>query len=139
MTFVDYLVGYAPFAPAVIMAAVLTSWLRSSRMAWVGAALIVASVPGFFLAMYLRGAGFEAFGGACTPDKARGFMEAMQWVFLAQVVAGIAGGGILSGLAIRKNMMIGVVSAVAMMLATLLSGFFIYFASGMTAVDGYRC
>lgn len=139
MTIVDYLVGYSPLLPTVILAAVLTYWLRASHWAWVGAGLVIASVPGFFLAMYVRGIGFDAFGGACTLDKARGFMETMQLVFLAQVVAGVAGGAILSGLAIRKSPSVGAASGLALILASLLSGFFIYFASGMTAVDGYRC
>lgn len=139
MTALDYLIGYAPFAPMTIIALVLTYWLRVSRGVWVGFCLVIACVPGFFLALYLRKLGFDAYGGVCSEDSARGFMEAMQLVFLAQGVAGVAGSIHLGVLAMRKNATIGWVSLLVLAPVSILTAFMIYFAAGMTAVDGYRC
>ncbi len=123
----------------LLIAGVVLYWLGTSRLAWAAIGLVLLSVPGVFLTLYLRDVGFHAFGGACTPDKARGFMEAMQWVFLLQSAAGVVGCAILAGLAVRKHGVVGAILLVALTCASLFSAFFIYFGTGMTAVDGYRC
>jgi hypothetical protein len=114
-------------------------WLRASRWAWVGAGLVALCVPGIVLTWYLRSVGFDAYGGVCSPDKARGFMEAMQFVFMAQVLAGIIGSAILGGLAVRRWTIPGAILAAALAVTSIVTGWLIYFAAGMTAVDGFRC
>lgn len=66
-------------------------------------------------------------------------MEAMQLVFLAQILAAIAGSAILGGMAVRKNRLIGVVTTPTLGSVALVTGLLIFFAAGLTAVDGYRC
>ena len=97
--FLIVLANLAPLAPMAFLAAGMTYWLRSSRWAWIAAGIIALCVPGIVLTWFLRDAGFHAFGGSCAPGKARGFMEAMQLVFAAQILAGIVGSMILGGVA----------------------------------------
>lgn len=66
-------------------------------------------------------------------------MEAMQLVVMAQILAAIAGSAILGGMAVRRNRLIGVVTTLALGSVAIVTGCLIFFAAGMTAVDGYRC
>jgi hypothetical protein len=133
------LLNLLPLAPMIILAGVTLYWLRASRWAWTAAGLIGLCAPGIVLTWLLRDAGFHAFGGSCAHGKARGFMEAMQLVFLAQMIAGIAGSVIMGAVAVRRNRVIGVVTTLALGSIAIVTGFLIFFAGAMTAVDGYSC
>lgn len=139
MELYDILLNLLPLAPMVILAGATLYWLRASRWAWIAAGLIGLCAPGIVLTWLLRDAGFHAFGGSCAPGKARGFMEAMQLVVMAQILAAIAGSAILGGMAVRRNRLIGVVTTLALGSVAIVTGCLIFFAAGMTAVDGYRC
>ncbi len=138
MEFGYVLLNLAPFVPLLLLAGVSAYWLRTSRTAWIAAGLIAVCVPGVILTWFLRDMGYHAYGDRCV-GEARAFMEAMQLVFLLQAATGFAGSLLLGAVAIRKNRTIGVVSILALGFVSLLTAFFIYFAAGMTAVDGYRC
>ena len=138
MTFDDYLANVGPLAPIIFLAAGTAIWLRASRTAWIAAGLIAVMAPGVVLTWYLRDAGFHAYGGVCG-GKVRGFMEAMQHVFLAQVLSGIVGAAILGSFAVRKSLVPGVIVLLLLAATALVTGFLIYFAAGMTAVDQYMC
>ena len=133
------LLNLAPYAPLFLLTAILVWWLRALRDAWIAAVLIAVCVPGIILTWYLRDVGFNAFGASCSPDMARGFMEMMQFVFVLQSISGFIGSIWLGAVAMRRNPLIGWVSIVALTFVSILTGLFIYFAAGMTAVDGYRC
>jgi hypothetical protein len=45
----------------------------------------------------------------------------------------------LGAIAVRKNMAIGALLLVTLTAISIMTGFGIYMAAGMTAVDGYRC
>lgn len=139
MEFLYFLLNAAPFAPMMLGAGIAVYWLRSSRWACLGAGLVGVCAPGFFLTLYLRDVGFHAFGGICTAGQARGFMEAMQWVFLAQGITGVIGAAILAILAVGRNPFVGGLLLVLLVGASLFSAWYLFFAAGMTAVDGYAC
>lgn len=138
MTFSD-LINYGPFVTTTLIACGLLYLLRAIRLAWLGAVLVALGSPGFFIAMKLRDVGFRAYGAECTMQKARGFMEDMQWVFAAQSLAVLVGSTILLGLAFRQKSVMGIVAGIILFAVSCYVAFFIYFAAGMTAVDGYRC
>jgi len=133
------LLNLAPLAPMALLAGGAFWLLRTSRWAWIAVGLVALCVPGIVLTWYLRNVGFEAFGGVCTEFQARPFMQWMQLVFLAQVITGLVGSAILGGLAARRWAVGGVILAIALVATSLATGWLIYFAAGMTAVDGYAC
>ena len=132
------LLNLAPLAPMALLAGGAFWLVRSSRLAWIAAGLVALCVPGIVLTWYLRNVGFEALGGVCTQAQARPFMEWMQLLFLAQVIAGFVGSAILGVIAARR-WAVGFILATALVGTSLATGWLIYFAAGMTAVDGYAC
>ena len=137
--FLYLLANLAPLAPMALVAGAMIYWLRSSRGVWIATGLIALCVPGIILTWFVRGIGFNAFGETCSAGQAREFMETMQLVFLAQVIAGFAGVGLLGSLAVRKHVAIGALLATVLAVIAAVTRFAIYVAAGMTAVDGYRC
>ena len=133
------LLNLVPFAPLFFITAALTYWLKKSRKAWLAAAIVSIGVPGCVLTWYLRKLAFSALGGDCTLANAQALMNAMQIVFVMQAIATIVGSVFLAAIAMEKNPTIGWVAMIALLPLSVLTGTYIYFAAGMTAVDGYGC
>jgi drug/metabolite transporter (DMT)-like permease len=124
-----------PFAIALIGA----RWLKIPKPILIGIAIAAISVIGVLVLWQVRGAGFDSMGGNCQDVRTRSFMEFTQLTFTVLAGALSAAAGLISGGLLKTRRIAGAIVSVVLLFASPGAAFLIVMASGMTAVDGYRC